>query len=465
MFYLFKIVALLRLTTLRLTLLSILLFFPFLEKVKKRSLDISSNKQNSKNNKNFVYVPAFVIRNVLKQVKKSMLTTKDNVNGKKTNATKKFNSKDPPLYITEKQGKRYLVINPENPLIQGFANVDDQYTSFAIPAYVANPMMNMNRVPAFPNQFMIPYGVPTARSFPPLLGNTIPPHLGFEGPLPLSNGYPISSSPLPSNGLFRGFVTVPVFSRIPPSNYRNTFNNGPSYEGRGFRNSFNNGPSYEGGIRNSFNHGPSYEGDFRNSFNNDLGYDEEYNYGPGPGASEYPKRRLPDFPEASEYLGGPPLDSFHPDEGLYQRHPDDPEQISVDYRPRVYAPHDEIATYSDRNVERYSNNNNINNNYEPSPSSDEFDNRDDGIQNFVPRPFSAEDYQNMNNAVVHEGWGSRHELNRPFNLFAEIRKRSEYGKPYVFTKEHVGFGPITVEAKTASSASKGDKEEDPKDDE
>lgn len=106
-------------------------------------------------------------------------------------------SKIPPVYITEKQGKRYLVINPQSPaLIQGFANVDDHFTGFQLP--LANSFIN---------------GAPAAL-----------PSFGTRGVFPAAMQGPWSSmtmSGMPvfsgqsTGGIFHGYMAVPVVSREP----------------------------------------------------------------------------------------------------------------------------------------------------------------------------------------------------------------------------------------------------------
>lgn len=394
--------------------------FSFLEEIPKApTLVKKTTNELHKNNKNFVYVPAFVIRNVLKQVKKSFT----GIRKLKNDTTKNLKSNDPPLYITEKKGKRYLVINPESPLIQGFANVDEQFTSFAIPAFGPTSMMSVNGAPAFsiPNQFITPYRTPSfPPSFPQPLFNPIPspPQFGFDRGLTFGN--PVLGRPLSGNGIFRGFVTVPVFSRPPMTGYRDRFLGGPRYNDEEYRNVFNGEPYGDVGYRNSYRTSQGIE---------------------------YPDR-------------GPLEDSYRSDGPLYEHRPDDPEHISVDYRPTVNAPRENNYFVNDQTGEVDMSNVNT---YGPPHNAEEYPFRGPpDTRNYSPEPFSEAEYRTINNPVVGAGVDFPDTENP---ALAEIRKRSEYGKPYVFTKEHVGFGPITVEAKTASAAGKEDKEEDPKEDE
>lgn len=370
-----------------------------------------------------MYVPAFVIQNVLKQYKKSIKPTQrneKNVEGNTKATTTKKSSNEPALYVTEKQGKRYLVINPENPLIQGFANIDDHYSSFSVPAFDSGSIMNVNGMPAYPSS--PPYGTPYG-AFPAPLNSPRVPRFGPGG---MSfNGYPLLGGQA-SNGVFRGFVAVPIFSRVPPIE-------GPNHRG-----------SYGGAF--PFN----FEGGWPR-------YDEQRSFHGG----EPP------------YHGG---DLPYPPQGKFSDGIDS--DFSIDYRPRVdmsrFDNHDVItSTHPD--------------NYYDDPGYDPYheekdnsflDNRQETIRPFKPRPnpfssmFGAPmGAEQINDERVRDFEGVPHGSDNSNNFQdAFASKRSEYphfphyvnGRPYVFTKEHVGFGPITVEAKTASAGAA--KEEDPKDD-
>ena len=166
----------------------------FTERVEKASLIPSKDDKSKLTNNNLVYVPTFVIKNVLQQVKKTLKTLPKQSKGDKRNSKA---SKIPPVYITEKQGKRYLVINPESPaLVQGFANVDDHFTGFKLP--LTNSFIN---------------GAPAAL-----------PSFGTRGVFPASmqgpwssmtmSGMPIFSGQT-TGGIFHGYMAVPVVSREP----------------------------------------------------------------------------------------------------------------------------------------------------------------------------------------------------------------------------------------------------------
>ena len=61
----------------------------------------------------------------------------------------------------------------------------------------------------------------------------------------------------------------------------------------------------------------------------------------------------------------------------------------------------------------------------------------------MSRPAGDDDTQSFGQQQVHDGYSSE-----PVEI-GEPSKRSK--SPFVYTKEHVGFGPITVEAKTANA--------------
>lgn len=117
----------------------------------------------------------------------------------------KINNNNPPIYITEKQGKRFLVINPSNPaFVEGFADVDHQYAGFKLP-------LNNNLMSGYPLQQQ-----PNMES-----GNQ---EFGTPGIFPAAVQGPWSSMKISGipilrgqtiGGVFRGYMAVPVLSRLP----------------------------------------------------------------------------------------------------------------------------------------------------------------------------------------------------------------------------------------------------------
>jgi len=125
-----------------------------------------------------------------------------------SNINNNNNHKHPPIYITEKQGKRFLVINPSNPaFVEGFADVDHQYAGFKLPlnnnllsGYPPLPLQEQPNLNAGNQEFGTPGIFPAA----------------VQGPW---SSMRISGMPIlrgqTQGGLFRGYMAVPVLSRLP----------------------------------------------------------------------------------------------------------------------------------------------------------------------------------------------------------------------------------------------------------
>lgn len=319
--------------------------------------------------------------------------------------TSRYKKNEPALFISEKKGKRYLVINPASPLIQGFASVDDQVSSFSMPTFSPGPMMNGFQ------SFQIPYSnFPSAFGSPSVVRS---PYVGMK-----MNGFPLIGGQSDMSGIFRGYVAVPITTRFPfsPSMYGSF----PSFQsmgsqfgyGEGFRMLFDHGNE----IRTPFHQeidlrGSSYRSNFFHSPYTQMEREGERMENNG----YFDPRSTVDNYQHDYNLGDPEIDRNDERKvskmfgGLFR------ENSNFD---QVTGPQGEPAVAA-------------------SPSGP-----------------AAAAVQSPGSAAVDPPFQNE----RSYENF----KRSENARPhpYVFTKEHVGFGPITVEAHTASY-----KGEDPKDDE
>ena len=130
----------------------------------------------------------------------------------KSNINKNKNN-NPPIYITEKQGKRFLVINPSSPaFVEGFADIDHQYAGFKLPlnnnnllsGYPPLPLQQQPNIDGGNQEFGTPGIFPAA----------------VQGPW---SSMKISGMPIlrgqSFGGVFRGYMAVPVLSRLPVNGF------------------------------------------------------------------------------------------------------------------------------------------------------------------------------------------------------------------------------------------------------
>ena len=401
-----------------------------------------------------------------------------NIN-KNKNAQKNTN---PPIYITEKQGKRFLVINPSSPtFVEGFADVDHQYAGFKLP-------LNNNLMDGFPLQQQQMVGSETH-------------DFGTPGIFPAAVQGPWSSMKISGmpilrgqtfGGVFRGYMAVPVLSRLPVNGFSH-----PLY------------PSSQPPLPyNNFYHpAPPY-------FHQAPRVDEQYPlyhrrmeyFNHNPNIQPYPRQHhFPYYPNTREL--DRTLSSFysHQQQQLQQQPP--PPQFGLeDY----HYIHDEPGEEENHYFTGYR----VDPRLQLSPHSQErfppaqphhffeqqqhsFTSNGDGVdgddENKMPslplppappiaaKPFQFEDIHesemeankdSMFSSYFNGPFGEENHFDNsnaenqpPFGEDNQMVKRSRqqpqqhHQGPYVFTKEHVGFGPITVEAHTASY-----KGSDPKDD-
>lgn len=409
-----------------------------------------------------MYVPAFVIRNVIREAKKSLMLHPKN-------ATEKVKSKNTPaLSIQEKLGKRYLVINPDSPLIQGFANVDNQFASFEMPDQNSGTFFNMNGFPSvqLPTNFgptnfgRSPFG--TSSVFP---SNLAGPYSAMNA-MKL-NGLPLLGGQTDSGGLFRGFVAVPITTRFPMSGFSGfgRMIGTPSLPSQqlfppfgsqlAFHDSYRQNyptpisPNYLPNLyRSSEYQQPIYpsQPDFQQSVygNRPLDFGYESNLQHETSMDQYHSQNI-DLNEQQEI--GDHAISGRNREGNFDS---DDERNKEDHFAPMFGGN--FGGISDRNRER---------NFDSGEESD----REDHVASMFGGNFGErsqfEDNFRRNQMPFERNLGME---NFPQNLgMGNAFKRSSTFahpiKPFVFTKEHVGFGPITVEAHTASY--RGD---DPKDD-
>jgi hypothetical protein len=376
------------------------------------------------------------------------------------------------MYVAEKQGKRYLVINPESPLIQGFANVDDQFASFQVPTFqqpTPSPFFSMNGLPAFQ--------LPTA-----------PVNFGTRGVFPASitgpwsgakmNGFPLLQGQTDTGGVFRGYLAVPIVSRYPVSPYTGYggYNRPPTVyshpntptmyqhlaEPDYYHQQFDNRPSY-------------YPEGFGTHMSPSSSFESDYE----------PLRDLPAAPfiRDDESTRGIPIQYQPHDDYSHYQYPSDGQRTDS------YYPHIGMEGFGNEQVGYGGNRINSENfgtmfnhgvfggdrpnlSTEGSSSSRIADFGDPrGPENNGPGRQTSENFASMFDGDFGErsSFAERQNSNyHPFEQNDQVMKRSSSSSntnkqgpphPYVFTKEHVGFGPITVEAHTASY-----KGSDPKDD-
>lgn len=469
-----------------------------MEKIGRKAKDTALAKKDStvgtskdaipKPTKNkFMFVPLYVVQNLLQQASKksthTSLENEKNVKAAKKSGDTKTKSNQPAIYITEKNGKRFLVVNPNSnsELIKGFANVDSHFVSFAIPENGRNghPVSHINGLPAvnLPGNSAMhpgPFGKSAAFDYQ------------FPGDDSLYNN---------NQGAFQGYMAVPIVNGMNPNGFMGFnagyFNNG--FNGI-FSGGYNNGFSagFNGGL-NGFNQGfGGYNNGF-NSFNNGYnnGYNNRFN-------SQFPPPYVPQqnmFP--MQYPNQGVVDPFYQQRrgfngnafmygpafyGNPYAHRNMFESISMTqtgvpghfYRDPSYNPRESEAMFQsegphttrDEFEQRPSDLNQAETNEvdneirfseethragekqeeqttqsEPteeakSTPSDENSSQQEGIQE-DPEP----NYETQENGP--QGYSpSPVEIQDP-------NKRSN--SPFVFTKDHVGFGPITVEAKTANA--------------
>lgn len=398
---------------------------------------------------------------MLRQVKKS-LKANPNFSKKSSKSKTSLKKNEPALYITEKQGKRFLVINPDSPLIQGFANVDDQFTSFQIPSYNSGAAFyNINGLPSMQVPTIPSFGA-SAGLFPSTFGGS--PYPGMK-----INGFPFLGGQTDSGGLFRGFIAVPIttqFPLTPLSGYRG-FGQSPSAFPFFTRNSFplNNGfygnplPTDEPGYHSNYFHPPIYGG--RRSMDFDGGQDVAMD--------RYHEQNI-NINDQGELVDQRFYENNHADDNHFSS------IIGGDFGERSNFerpgprdgdfPHFNSApgeNFGERPSPRNGNFPHFNpvpgENFGERSNFEGSDPRGGNFPNHFSSMFGGTFSEKSDFEKPISGVENFPDFERNNEVFKRSREQSYPIKPYVFTKEHVGFGPITVEAHTASY-----KGEDPKDD-
>ena len=441
--------------------------------------------------------------------------TTDSSKTNNSNTAKKNNNTNPPIYITEKQGKRFLVINPSSPaLVEGFAGVDNQYAGFRMPLF-NNIVQPRPQFPSFP-----PFQQISDYDGSSVGDSGTQQDFGTPGIFPAAFRGPWSSmrvSGMPVlrgqtvGGVFRGFMAVPVLSsRLPVAN---RFSQPLLYPQRTIpaqQMMFPATPQYS-----MYHHtAPSY-------------------FQQQPPHRVYQTDRFPIFQKFQRHFYPPPQQRHVPyyasnnahDElldrtpssmeapGFYQHHIAPPQPPKFGLEDYQYM-HDagEPVTHDENNNARYEEGTYPRpipvmqpqqqeipyNEEQPRPIQlrPTFDNGQqqqqqqrieqnigDPAESMMPSPIATSQGDDIHETEVEANRGSMFssDFNGPFGeqnhfdkstvenqqAFTEdnqMVKRSRQQQhhqqgPYVFTKDHVGFGPITVEAHTASY-----KSSDPKDD-
>jgi len=469
-----------------------------------------------------MYIPLFFIKSLLSEAKKrssadkpsskkssskATLKSKSNntdavrlkVNGTVVTKIGTQNNTEPPLYVTEKGGKRYLVLNADSPAINAFAEVGNKYMQFRVPlrtwSQFQNPPIYDNPSVQLPDNLpTYPYNQADDSSFGSRFGNGMSPYS--------SNGYDprygqrLTNSREDQYRFMNGYeqqppTNMPVGLPYAPPDYGRSapsYSWGtpqvdqpyrPPFSAYGYNRMSQRAPYYN---RNGYRY-PLPTTSYPNNFGAYVNQNAGTNYDSGVG------RMVPDSNYAASYMWGPGYSGQHNTAAAFMQISSQQHLVPAGaYQDPIYNPHETEQFYPDgmQNAEGRTL-------QQPPPQQ-----RQEQQQqaNFVPSPQPALTESNLDLPEGHivnplttyqkkmdfaslagleksttttitdeesgpEGREVAAEQPEP-NFDEQGFKRSggTDGMPIVFTKEHVGFGPITVEAKTASAQTNDPEDDD-----
>jgi len=237
----------------------------------------------------------------------------------------------------------------------------------------------------------------------------------FSGPT--MNGFPYLGGQTDSAGIFRGYVAVPITTRFPVSRFG--FNSPPTPyypSGPTFGNQFLSQENFHENYGNYGNYGSDFQSQLHNNFELPLATNNRLPYFSNQGnrnlLSRFDDEQVPQTPEMN-------MDNYHS------------QNINLDEGGDFERP-----GLNDGGSSR---------------GGDHFDPFFGGM--FDRHQANDLPSRELPFETNFEGVGGN-----TFKRSSNLQHRS--AKPFVFTKEHVGFGPITVEAHTASYRGEDPKEDD-----
>ena len=397
----------------------------------KRSLQKNSTTRTVVASPNFMYIPLYVVKNLLVQAKVASKPENDtNTSGEKKvyKNTKLVSNTDSPFYIKTKQGKRYLVVNPNSKFLENFSTMEQTPERvFTHESNFQNNLINPNnmanhqvRNPYYENVLPFKhsspfYGnslslnqnfhqdlLPQTQSYQPL-ENTISPNADFLGEhkemQPMSfraspledkrpvmiNGFKVLQGDINQEGIYKGYVAIPFSAQL--SKEQNSFID--------FR---LEGPAGET---------PDYQSELPESLS----------------AFEKITAKQPTF---SGYFYKDPVYNPHTSEEVFR-------DESTQQNPHATNPL--IANAENQELAKSLQFSNIVKQYRHSTGE-----KTEGT--LRSSFFNEQNYRQ----------------NREDSKYRYENAEDKNENPYVYTKEHVGFGPITVEAKTENAPMNDDDE-------